>query len=118
VIGTAAITRMEPTMKSTTHAGLTTKENLFPFVLVTALFFLWGIAHGLLDVLNKHFQEILQMSKARSGLIQFAMYTAYFSMALPAGLFMKRYGYRMGIILGLVLFAGGAFQIKIRRKNP
>jgi FHS family L-fucose permease-like MFS transporter len=69
-----------------TRAKLTTKENLVPFILVTALFFLWGIAHGLLDVLNKHFQEILQISKARSGLIQFAMYTAYFTMALPAGL--------------------------------
>jgi FHS family L-fucose permease-like MFS transporter len=97
--------------KSTTHAKLTTKENLVPFILITALFFLWGIAHGLLDVLNKHFQEILHISKARSGLIQFAMYTAYFSMALPAGFFMKRFGYRKGIILGLLLFAGGAFLI-------
>jgi FHS family L-fucose permease-like MFS transporter len=95
----------------TPHTKLTTKENLAPFVLITALFFLWGIAHGLLDVLNKHFQEILQISKARSGLIQFAMYMAYFSMALPAGFFMKRYGYRKGIILGLLLFAGGAFLI-------
>jgi FHS family L-fucose permease-like MFS transporter len=93
------------------HAKLTTKENLFPFILITALFFLWGIAHGLLDVLNKHFQVILQISKARSGLIQFAMYMAYFTMALPAGLFMKRFGYRRGIILGLLLFAGSAFLI-------
>ncbi len=83
------------------HAKLTTKENLFPFILITALFFLWGIAHGLLDVLNKHFQVILQISKARSGLIQFAVYMAYFTMALPAGLFLKRFGYRKGIILGL-----------------
>lgn len=96
---------------TTPHAKLTTKENLVPFVLITALFFLWGIAHGLLDVLNKHFQIILHLSKARSGLIQFAMYMAYFSMALPAGFFMKRYGYRKGIIFGLLLFAGGAFLI-------
>jgi FHS family L-fucose permease-like MFS transporter len=94
-----------------TYTKLTTKENLFPFILITALFFLWGIAHGLLDVLNKHFQVILQISKARSGLIQFAMYMAYFTMALPAGLFMKRFGYRRGIILGLLLFAGSAFLI-------
>ncbi len=98
-----------PTTKP--HTRLTTKENLVPFILITALFFLWGIAHGLLDVLNKHFQIILHLSKARSGLIQFAMYTAYFSMALPAGFFMKRYGYRKGIIFGLLLFAGGAFLI-------
>ncbi|MDE3058869.1 MAG: sugar MFS transporter [Bacteroidota bacterium] len=93
------------------RTSLTTKEYLFPFVLITTLFFLWGIAHGMLDVLNKHFQVILQLSKARSGLIQFAMYMAYFLMALPAGLFMKRYGYRKGIILGLLLFAGGAFLV-------
>jgi FHS family L-fucose permease-like MFS transporter len=98
-------------MTDMTHAKLTTEENLFPFILITALFFLWGIAHGLLDVLNKHFQVILQISKARSGLIQFAMYMAYFTMALPAGLFMKRFGYRKGIILGLLLFAGSAFLI-------
>jgi FHS family L-fucose permease-like MFS transporter len=94
-----------------THAKLTTRENLFPFILITALFFLWGIAHGLLDVLNKHFQVILQISKARSGLIQFALYMAYFTMALPAGLFMKRFGYRKGIILGLLLFSGSSFLI-------
>ncbi|HEY9124956.1 MAG TPA: sugar MFS transporter [Bacteroidales bacterium] len=90
---------------------LTTPEYLLPFALITALFFLWGMAHGMLDVLNKHFQEILQISKAKSGLIQFAMYMAYFSMALPAGYFMKRFGYRKGIILGLSLFAVGALMI-------
>jgi MFS transporter, FHS family, L-fucose permease len=94
-----------------THTKLTTREQLLPFILITALFFLWGIAHGMLDVLNKHFQVILQISKARSGLIQFAMYMAYFSMALPAGLFMKRHGYRKGIILGLLLFSVSAFLI-------
>jgi len=90
---------------------LTTKEFLLPFILITSLFFLWGIAHGMLDTLNKHFQEILHLSKSRSGMIQFSVYTAYFSMALPAGYFMRRFGYKMGIILGLVLFAAGAFLI-------
>jgi FHS family L-fucose permease-like MFS transporter len=69
------------------------------------------MAHGMLDVLNKHFQEILQISKAKSGLVQFSMYMAYFSMALPAGYFMRRFGYRKGIILGLLLFASGALLI-------
>jgi FHS family L-fucose permease-like MFS transporter len=92
-------------------SNLTTREFLIPFILISSLFFLWGTAHGLLDVLNKHFQELLQMSKARSGLIQFSVYMAYFLMALPAGLFMKRFGYRKGIILGLLLFSGGAFLI-------
>jgi FHS family L-fucose permease-like MFS transporter len=90
---------------------LTTKEYLIPFVLITTLFFLWGMAHGMLDVLNKHFQEILQISKAKSGLIQFALYGAYFFMALPAGYFMKRFGYKNGIILGLTLFSAGALLI-------
>ncbi len=90
---------------------ITTREYLIPFILITALFFLWGIAHGMLDVLNKHFQVILKISKAKSGLIQFALYFAYFSMALPAGYFMKRFGYKKGIILGLLLFSGGAFLV-------
>jgi MFS transporter, FHS family, L-fucose permease len=92
---------------------LTTKENLVPFMLITALFFLWGMAHGMLDVLNKHFQIILEISKAKSGLIQFAMYMAYFSMALPAGYFMRRFGYKKGIILGLLLFSAGALLIAV-----
>jgi FHS family L-fucose permease-like MFS transporter len=69
------------------------------------------IAHGMLDTLNKHFQDMLNMSKAQSGMIQFSVYTAYFGMALPAGYFMRRFGYKSGIILGLSLFASGAFLI-------
>ena len=84
---------------------------LIPFILITSLFFLWGVAHGMLDTLNKHFQDMLHMSKAQSGMIQFSVYTAYFMMALPAGYFMKKFGYRKGIIMGLVLFSGGAFLI-------
>jgi FHS family L-fucose permease-like MFS transporter len=93
------------------HSKLTTKENLLPFILITALFFLWGMAHGMLDVLNKHFQVVLGISKAKSGLIQFSVYMAYFLMALPAGMFMKRFGYKKGIIMGLLLFATGAYII-------
>ena len=85
------------------------KNYLLPFVLVTSLFFLWGFAHSLLDVLNKHFQEILHISRAESGLVQFSVYFGYFIAAVPAGLFMTRYGYRKGIILGLLLYAAGAF---------
>lgn len=90
---------------------LTTKENLIPFILITILFFLWGMAHGMLDVLNAHFQSVLNISKAKSGLIQFSVYMAYFTVALPAGYFMKRFGYKKGIILGLLLFATGAYLI-------
>ncbi|HEY4785513.1 MAG TPA: glucose/galactose MFS transporter, partial [Bacteroidales bacterium] len=77
---------------------------LLPFILVTSLFLCWGFAHGLLDVLNKHFQNILHVSKAQSGFVQFSLYIGYFIMAVPAGLIMKRFGYKRGIILGLFLF--------------
>jgi len=85
------------------------KEFLIPFILVTSLFFLWGFAHGCLDVLNKHFQELLNMSKAKSAFVQFVFYGGYFLMALPAGFLMQKFGYKRGIIFGLLLFAGGAF---------
>lgn len=82
---------------------------LRPFALVTSLFLLWGFAHGLLDVLDKHFQNTLHISKAESGFVQFSLYIGYLAMAYPAGVFMKRFGYKNGIILGLSLFATGAF---------
>ena len=94
-----------------TKEQLTTKEYIKPFILITALFFLWGMAHGMLDVLNKHFQDILQITKSKSGLIQFAVYIAYFTMALPAGSYMRRFGYKSGIVMGLLLFATGAYII-------
>ncbi len=84
-------------------------KYLVPLVLVTSLFFLWGFAYGLLDVLNKHFQEALNITKSRSTLLQGAYFGAYFLIALPAGIFMNKYGYKKGIILGLFLFAAGAF---------
>lgn len=77
-------------------------------ILVTSLFFLWGLSYGLLDVLNKHFQETLHVTKAQSGLLQAAYFGAYFLIALPAGLLMDRHGYKAGILLGLCLYAAGA----------
>lgn len=87
----------------------TGKSYLVPFVLVTSLFLMWGLAHGLLDVLNKHFQVAFTMSKAQSGLVQFSTYIAYGLVSIPAGMFMKRFGYKKGILLGLLLYAIGAF---------
>ncbi len=78
------------------------------FVLVTSLFFLWGLSYGLLDVLNKHFQETLDITRARSTLLQMAYFGAYFLMALPAAALMQYRGYKTGILLGLGLFAAGA----------
>lgn len=82
---------------------------LLPFILVTSLFFLWGFAHSILDVLNKHFQEVLVISKAKSAMVQAVVYGGYFLMAIPAGRFIRRYGYRKGVVLGLLLYALGAF---------
>ena len=95
--------KMEKVKKS-----LVKKEYLVPFVLVTSLFFLWGFAHAILDVLNKHFQEALVMTKAHSALIQATMYTGYFTMAIPAGLFINKYGYRQGVVFGLILYGIGS----------
>lgn len=86
------------------------KSYLIPFVLVSSLFLMWGFAHGLLDVLNKHFQDAFEMSKAESGSVQFSTYIAYGLMAFPAGMFMRRFGYQKGIILGLIIYAIGAFS--------
>jgi MFS transporter, FHS family, L-fucose permease len=82
---------------------------LIPLILVTSLFFLWGMAYGLLDSLNKHFQDTLNVTKSRSTLLQAAYFGAYFCIAFPAGVFMNKYGYKKGIIAGLILYAIGAF---------
>src|SRR5688500_9542638 len=84
------------------------RRYLSAIILVTSLFFLWGFAYGLLDVLNKHFQEELNVDKQRSMLLQGAYFGAYFLMALPAGFLINKIGYRKGIIVGLLLYAIGA----------
>ena len=78
------------------------------FVLVASLFFLWGVAHSILDVLNKHFQDVLVISKARSALVQAMVYGGYFLMAIPAGQIIRKWGYRTGIVTGLLLYGIGA----------
>ena len=87
---------------------LTTKQYVVPFILVTSLFFLWGFARAILDVLNKHFQNELHITITQSSLIQVTTYLGYFLMAIPAGLFINRYGYRRGVVFGLLLFGMGA----------
>jgi MFS transporter, FHS family, L-fucose permease len=85
-------------------------KNLFvTFLLVTTLFLLWGFCNGMIDILNKHFQDALHINKQQSGLIQSANYLAYFLMAIPAGLIARKFGYKGGILVGLTLIAGGAF---------
>ena len=85
-------------------------QNLFvTFILVTSLFLLWGFCNGMIDILNKHFQDSLHINKEQSGLVQSANYLAYFLMAIPAGLMARKIGYKGGILVGLLLIAAGAF---------
>ena len=86
------------------------KNYLLPFILITSLFFLWGFARSILDVLNKHFQESLDISIINSTMIQATIYMAYALMALPAGIIITRYGYRRGIVAGLLLFGIGSLS--------
>lgn len=90
------------------RAALTSRSYLLPFILVTSLFFLWGFARAILDVLNKHFQNALDISITQSSLIQVTTYLGYFIMAIPAGWFINRRGYRLGVVFGLLLFGIGA----------
>lgn len=92
----------------TNRPTLTDKKYLVPFILITSLFFLWGFARAILDVLNKHFQNSLDISLTQSSLIQVTTYLGYFLMAIPAGWFINRQGYRRGVVFGLALFAFGA----------
>jgi FHS family L-fucose permease-like MFS transporter len=85
------------------------RRNVVVFVFVVSLFMLWGVAITMGDVLNKHFQNVLHISKSSSGLIQLSIFGAYAVMGIPAGLFMRRFGYKYGVILGLSLYAFGAF---------
>lgn len=89
-------------------AALVDKKYLATFVLITSLCFLWGFAHAILDVLNKHFQEVLVITKTHSALVQVMLYTGYFTMAIPAGLYINKYGYRRGVIFGLILYGIGS----------
>lgn len=91
------------------HA-LVKRDYLVPFVLVTSLFFLWGFAHAILDVLNKHFQEVMDITRTHSAMVQVMFYLGYFIMAIPAGLFITKYGYRKGVVFGLLLYGIGSLM--------
>jgi MFS transporter, FHS family, L-fucose permease len=87
----------------------TEKKYILTLVFVISLFMLWGISITMGDVLNRHFQNVLHVSKSKSALVQVSMFGAYAVMGIPAGLFMKRFGYKNGVLLGLLLYSIGAF---------
>ena len=93
-------------MKSTHRSN---NDLLLPFILVTSLFFLWGFVHNLDPILIPHLKKSFSLTTLQSSLVDSAVFIAYFLMALPAGFIMKKYGYKAGIITGLMLFAIGSF---------
>jgi FHS family L-fucose permease-like MFS transporter len=80
------------------------------FTLLIALFFLWGFTSGLFDVLNKHYQELIVSNKSKFTMVLLTYYAGYLIMPIPASLFAERYGYKNGIVLGLMICALGAFM--------
>ena len=104
---------MIPTASTPKKTGLFTtpegKSYLIPFVLVSTLFLLWGFCNGMIDVMDKHFQKELGLTLAQSAWVQFAHYLGYFLMAMPAGRLAARFGYKGGIIAGLLLVSIGGF---------
>src|SRR5271166_6356703 len=102
-----------PTQNTTDQQGMFVLEDgknaAFTFVLVSSLFLLWGICNGMIDVMDKHFQEELHLTLSQSAWVQFAHYLGYFLMSLPAGWLAIRLGYKGGIIGGLLLVACGGF---------
>ncbi len=90
-------------------SGLFSPGNTVPFVLVTTLFFFWGIPNNLNDVLIRQFMKSFEMSRFQAGLVQSAFYMGYFLLAMPAALIMRKYSYKVGLVTGLLLYATGTF---------
>lgn len=101
--------------KSSILQGKNGENYLFPFVLLTSLFFMWGLANNMTDTLLAAFKKIMSMTDFQTSLIQVAFYGSYFCFALPAAFFIKKYSYKSGILLGLSLYAAGCFFCSIRQ---
>src|SRR5450631_3368133 len=100
---------MTDTTKKGLFIGSDEKNLMFTFILVSSLFLLWGFCNGMIDVMDKHFQEELGLSKSQSAWVQFAHYLGYFLMSMPAGWLASKLGYKGGIITGLLIVAAGGF---------
>lgn len=97
-------------MSQSKNTPVVKRELLFPFIIITSLFALWGIANDLTNPMVSAFKKVMpELSNMQASLVQFAFYFGYFFMALPAALFIRKYSYKAGIILGLTLYAIGAF---------
>lgn len=92
-----------------TEHKLISKDVLFPFILVTSLFFFWGIPNNLNDILIKQFVKSFEISRFEAGLVQSAFYMGYFLLSMPAAMIMRRFSYKAGLVTGLFLFSLGTF---------
>ncbi len=91
------------------HQPLVARRHLIPFVVVTSLFALWGFANDITNPMVAAFQTMMELSAAKASMVQFAFYGGYATMAIPAALFIRRYSYKVSILIGLALYAVGAF---------
>src|SRR4051812_9480220 len=102
-------------LTNTAKSGLFVTEDGqrlgFTFALVCTLFFLWAMCNGMIDVMDKHFQDELGLTKSQSAWVQFAHYLGYFLMSMPAGILASKLGYKGGIIAGLVIVALGGVLV-------
>ena len=100
---------VETRSPSDQHPRLFAAGTALPFILVTVLFFLWGIPNNLNDILIKQFMKSFEMTRFKAGLIQSAFYLGYFTLSMPAALLMRKHGYKAGLLTGLLLFCTGTF---------
>lgn len=95
-------------MDNLTKVPTVSKKVLVPFILITSLFALWGFANAVTDPMVQAFKKVLELSNSEAAWVQMAFYGGYFCMALPAAMFMRKYSYKVGILIGLGLYATGA----------
>lgn len=95
-------------MKNKNHTPVVAKQILVPFILITSLFALWGFANDITNPMVSAFKKVLELDNFQASLVQLAFYGGYFTMALPAAIFVNRYSYKKGVLLGLALYAFGA----------
>lgn len=95
-------------MKNSEHSTVVSKKMILPFILITSLFALWGFANAVTDPMVQAFKKVLELSNSQAAWVQMAFYGGYFCMALPAALFVRKYSYKTGVLIGLGLYALGA----------
>ena len=95
-------------MKHSESIPVVPKKIIIPFILLTSLFALWGFANAVTDPMVQAFKKVLELSNSQAAWVQMAFYGGYFCMAIPAALFMRKYSYKVGILIGLALYSIGA----------